>query len=255
MGEAEGPLWLWWLLACPKRGLTLEEQVESLLAKADEAFEHRGELGLEASALPLREAYGLDALHPGVGWRLGRQQIAEGLASEDSVAARTSFAEARSSTVRCLEADPTFVSRRTGQGWAEALATVTPSREPCAAWLTLAWVRWSIELGPVAASLDLEAIDALLAATGEYGGRELRSVVRWAEGLSVASRPEWAGQDLERARAAFEEAIRLEPDDVVRRVDKYRFLGADAAERAQILAMPARTPEDQRAVVRMTEAP
>jgi hypothetical protein len=255
MGEAEGPLWLLWLLACPKRGPDVEEQVQALLVRSDEAFAQRGEVGLEASAAPLREAFGLDAEHPGVGWRLGRQQIAEGLASSDPVAARAFFAEARSSTVRCLEADPTFVSRRTGQGWAEALATVTSQREPCAAWLALAWVRWTIELGPAAAALDLEAIDALLQATGEYSERDLRSVVRWAEALTFATRPEWAGQDVERAAEAFEDAIELEPDAVVRRVDRYRYLSVDREEeRAQITAMPARTPEDQRAVAWLAES-
>jgi hypothetical protein len=263
MGDTEGPLWLVWLLACPKRGQGVEEQVQTLLARADEVYARRGEVGLEAAGAPLREAFGLDAQHPGVGWRLGRQQIAEGLAATEPVAARAAFAEARSSTMRCLEADPTFVSRRTGQGWTEALATVSAQRKPCAAWLALAWVRWSIELGPAAASLDLEAIDALLQATSEYKERDLRSVLRWAEGLTFASRPEWAGQDVERAAAAFDEAIELEPDALVRRVDRYRYLVPEAAviaenereeELAQIMAAPARTPEDQRAVSLLAES-
>lgn len=257
-------MWRVWLclgiLGCPKRGPSLEEQVEALLQAADRQFEERGTLGLEASLAPLREAFALDATHPGIAWRLSRLQLAQGLAAEEESAARAAFADARASADRCLLDEPAFAARRASQGWAVALETVSPERRPCVAWLALAWVRWTIAAGPVATSLDLEPIDALLQAASAWEARELRSLVVWARGLSLAVRPSWAGQDLARADALLEEAIRLERSSLVRQADRYRFvlvpMGSPEADAvlAQILQSPAETPEERQVQAELRSA-
>ena len=245
---------LWFLLGCPKRTPDIGEQIEALLARSDAAFEDRAEGGFDPVRVPLVEAYGLDVDHPGVAWRFARMQIAQGLSEPDSAAARALFAEGRASADRCLRADPQYLSRRQGQGLGEALAIVEPERRPCVAYLALAWVRWSIAVGPAAAALDLESIDLLLGAAASYEERSLRGTVSWAWGLSLATRPEPLGRDLVRAQALLDEAIREGRGEIVREVDKNRYVlaalsGEEAAADAQrILSLRVKNPEDQLAI-------
>lgn len=247
----------WWLIACPRRGPESTVRLDALVDAADAAWEQRGEVGLEAAARPLLDAWMVAPDDPKIAWRMARWRLAEGLVATDPDAARASYAQAREVAVGCLEDDALFVQRRAGDGWEPALAELAAPRQPCAAWAALAWARWMTTLDPAATALDLDTVSAL-ARTGAQSPRpQFKGVARWAEGISLAVRPTWAGRDLQAAAVAFGEAIEAAPDSVARRVDLYLHVVSvnDPAEaealRSAILAMPARVPEDEAARARL----
>ncbi|MEZ4237616.1 MAG: hypothetical protein R3F59_16010 [Myxococcota bacterium] len=223
------------LLGCPKR-ISPELQVAQLLLDADARWADRGELGLDAAGEPLLVAYGLAPQDPGVLWRVARWRIAEGELA-DTPAASRDLAEARAVAAACLEAAPGFVARREANGWDAALEGLDPARAPCAAWAALAWARWAELQGTAAAALDLPAIDALIAA----GAGE--PVADWAAGLTLATRPAWAGQDLAAAAARFDAAAAAEPDDTWILADALR-LAPNGSSRARLQRATPQGPEE-----------
>jgi hypothetical protein len=242
------------LAGCPRRGPDTEVRLQSLVRASDEAWQRRGQLGLDEAAKPLLTAWSAAPADPRVSWRLARWRLAEGLAAPNAGQARTSYAQAREVGLACLDGDPLFAQRRKSEGWAVALAGLSPERSRCAAWAALAWTRWIEVMGGGAAALDLDTVDALIGSSKATAGPLAQGVARWAEGVLAAVRPSWAGRDLGRAEVALRDAIRADPDSVVRWVDLYRLVvvntGTTAEQealRSQILALPAVTPEDQRA--------
>jgi hypothetical protein len=252
---------VWWvLLACPKRDPDPAVQARQLLARADQAWEQRGTIGLEEATEPLLGAYAVGPSLPGVAWRLARWHTAEGLAATDDEVAKGLFAEGRAAAVACLEASPGFDSRRAGSGWAAALADIEDPRRPCVAWAALAWSRWMALHGAEAAAVDLEAVDALVATGRDGAGPKVEPLLDQAEGILLAIRPAWAGRDPERAEALLREAVEQDPGSVVALVDLYRWVVGpfgSAEERAQLRARiegtPPRTPEDEGALARFDQ--
>lgn len=230
---------LWpWLLACPHRAPDPEAAVREAVAASDAAWEHRADAGLDPVGEPLLSVWPEHLGHPEVGWRLIRWRVALGTAATDPGVARAAFAEARTDLVVCLDGDALFAQRRAAGGWAAALAELPPDRRACAAWGALAWVRWSLELGPEAASLDLPTIDALV----EAGGAEPAAAV--ARGLSLGTRPVWAGQDPDQAAVLLRRASGADPGSVVLRVDLWRVTGEPALA-TELDAITPRRPEDR----------
>ncbi|MEQ1506553.1 MAG: hypothetical protein ABMB14_30270 [Myxococcota bacterium] len=246
-------MWWWILAACPKREPDVADRVADLLRAADAAWDQRGSVGLDRAADPLLDAYNLSPTDPGVGWRLARWRFTEGLVAEDPAIARGAFAEARASGGACLDAAPGFANRRTAEGWTVALSELSPDRAVCAAWTALAWVRWTELVGPEAAALDLDAIDALVVAGGTSPEPGARGIADWARGISLAIRPAWSGRDPDGARAALEQAAKADPDAAVRKLDLLRLVvgpsgDADAAARLRAQIDDAGSaPEDVRA--------
>jgi hypothetical protein len=242
------------LVGCPKRAdSTL--QVSALLQQADIRWHLRGRNGLDVAGQPLLLAFGLAPADPRVLWRIARWRIAEGLIADDRSAARSSFAEARAIAAGCLDHDPNFAVRRAAGGWAEALDTLSPERAVCASWTALAWARWAEVHGAEASALDLPALDALVAAGRAADAPDVRAVADWAAGITLATRPDWAGRDLEAAGASLRAAAEAEPEGVLIWVDLWRLVvvrasdfEAQRAMAAKITAMAARGPEERRAI-------
>jgi len=183
------------LLGCPKRGPVQTDPVAELLRQSDVAWERRGELGLEASEEPLDQAYVLEPRNPDVLWRLVRHQVTVGLSEESPRAALYAFAEGRSLGVACLDAVP-MVAQARRVSWDDAIEQITPEQQPCVAWTALVWARWIAAHGGNAASLDLPRARLLADTSLTYSRDELSELGRWADGLLLATIPEWAGRSV-----------------------------------------------------------
>lgn len=242
---------------CPKR-VDLAAKLDAQLSEADAAWRKRGQLGFDAAAGPLLAAYASSPDDPQVIWRVARWRVAEGMAAVDRGQARASYAEARAVAAACLDDEPGFTQRQAAEGWAKALADLSPARRVCAAWTAFAWIRWVEVHGADAAAMDFAPIDALVAAAELDGDLAVRSVADWAGGLSLSIRPDWAGRDVARAQASFERATTLIPDSAVLRADLWRCLAADPTvsgpqrsavgdEAVRLGRAPGAGPEDKRA--------
>jgi len=130
-----------------------------------------------------------------------------------------------------LDASLRFRERRFEYGWPDAAPLIEAERARCVGWMLLAWVRWMEAVGPAAAAVDLEAIDALLHRGWElYLDGHDTGELDWAAALLAAIRTDGAA-DLEVARSMFEErANRATHDDELRvlRVDQLRYTSASA---------------------------
>lgn len=231
-------MWWWWLTGCPKRGGDGDLLVLAAVAASDRAWDDRVAGGLGPVGDPLMTAWTDHRGDPALGWRLVRWQVALGTAATDPAESRAAFAAARADAVTCLDGDPLFAQRRRVAGWDEALDGLTAERAPCAGWGALAWVRWSVALGPEAASLDLPVIDHLVAAGSPP------SVVDAARGLSLGTRPEWAGADRAQAEILLRSATAVDPDSVVAWADLYTVT-RDPSLLATITQRSPVRPEDQ----------
>ncbi len=245
------------LLGCPKKGVERDREMRTLLEQADAAWEDRGTVGLEAASAPLADAWARDPHHVGVAWRLARQRIAEGLVAEDDDLARAPFADARGLGLGCLGQDPMFAEQRAMADWTVSFEGLTVAQQRCAAWGALGWARWMEAMGGWGASLDLDAVDALVNASVASDDAVTTAIGTWAQALVAAMRPPWAGAHPAAAREAFERAIELAPDALVIQADLYLlFLDphgdpeADAL-RARITSATAGTPEDEAAQARV----
>jgi hypothetical protein len=233
-------------------------EVGMRLRIAERQWDQRARNGLGPVEKTLEAVYGLEPDHSEVLWQLARLKIVQGLLESDRRAALYSFAEARALALHCLDAQPAFLQRRVELGWEPALELVSEEQLPCAAYGALAWARWLEVHGGAAGEIDLDTIDLLVRTATRGGAERERRVAVWAQALVMALRPDWRGQDLREARALLERAIRVAPEDLVRRADLV-FLVAiplddDALTTQQIdwiLASDAMNPEDQRAQERV----
>ncbi len=248
---------LLWLLAlgCPKRDQARTDPVPELLAQSDSLWEDRGQGGFSPVERVLLEAWAVQPHNPEVQWRLVRLKVGEGMAAESQDLARYTFAEARALGIQCLDDAPTFRQQRVERTWEAAIERVPPERARCAAWTSLAWARWLSILGGAAGSVDLQEIDALVAGIDDDDD----AVVAWARGVVAAVRPDWAGQDLQVATVQLERAIAARPRELSRRVDLFLLAQPQGGNgwlqaRAQLMARPARTPEDHAALRRLQAA-
>jgi len=245
------------LLGCPKKGSQTDRELRALLEQADEAWEARGELGLEAASAPLATAWAKDPHHMGVAWRLARQRIAEGLVAEDEDVARAAYADARGLGIGCLHQDLLFAEQRAITEWTVSLDGLPVGQQRCAAWGALGWARWMIVTGGWGTSLDLDAVDVLVNAAVGVDDPDTQTIGTWAQALVASIRPPWAGADPAAARAAFERAIERQHDVLVIQADLYLLLlepndDPDAESvRARIVSAPATTPEDRAAQARV----
>jgi hypothetical protein len=230
------------LLACLHRAPDPAVEIAAAIAAADRAWDDRARGGLAPVGEALLDAWTLHREDPELGWRVVRLRLAEGSAATDPTVSRATFAEARAEAVACLDADPLFAQQRRDAGWDAALSRLHGRRAGCAAWGALAWVRWMRALGADAASLDLPAVDALLAATGEATA-EAADARDWASGLVLATRPAWAGQDRARAAALLARATERDPASILRRLDWYEATGDERILADLRAATPSR-PED-----------
>lgn len=242
---------------CPKRA-DPAAKLDAQLQEADAAWRKRGALGFDAAAAPLLAAYASSPDDPQVVWRVARWRVAEGMAAADPGLARASYAEARAAAAACLDDEPGFTQRQAAEGWAKALADLSPPRRVCAAWTAFAWIRWVEVHGADAAAMDIEPIDALVATAELDGDLSVRAIADWTTGLSLAIRPDWAGRDVSAARAAYQRAMTFAPGSAVLRADLWRCLQRDptvtaperravADEVVRLGHAPEAGPEDQRA--------
>ena len=88
----------------------------------------------------------------------------------------------------------------------------------CLVWATLSWGRWLHWQGPAGAAIDLEVVEAMGAHTQLLAGDDFARGGA-AAGLAYSARPRLLGGTPDRARAAFEAAIALEPGRLTPQVD------------------------------------
>jgi hypothetical protein len=229
-------------------------EVGMRLRIAERQWDQRGKNGLKPVEKTLEAVYGVEPDHPEVLWQLARLKIVQGLLESDRRAALYSYAEARALALHCLDAQPAFLQRRVELGWEPALELVSAEHLPCAAYGALAWARWLEVHGGGAGEIDLDTIDLLVSATTRSGAERERRVAVWAQALVMALRPDWRGRDLPQARALLERAIRVAPEDLVRRADLVFLVAIPLEDDAlttlqidRILASDSTNPEDQSA--------
>lgn len=220
--------------SCKKRrGSTIGGQIQALIMASDAAWDDRARRGLDAVESPLIEAYALSAQHPAVLWRLSRVHVYRGLAEPTARAATSEFGAARELAIDCLDADAAFATRRRERGWPLALAGVQQNRASCVVWLRFSWARWMAALGPGAATIDLAAVDAL----GSYGrGGPHDAIVRWGDGLMLAIRPAWSGQDLDEAAKTLEALTERDPNNLPLRLDLLALVEEPRGSLAGVMA-------------------
>jgi hypothetical protein len=249
---------VWLLLACMHRDPEASGEARAASAASDAAWSRRAQLGLAPAGEPLLAALEEHPGAPGAAWRLVRWTHARGLAAEDPDEAKRLFGEAREAAIACLDQSPGFAAWHAAGDWARAADAAPEGRQPCAAWGALAWTRWVELQGPAAASLDFDAIEALIAAGARTPGDNGQEVARWAAGRLAALRPPWAGQDLAAARRDLEATVAANPESVVRRIDLHTLALAEAerpASAAAIRALRPRVPEEIAAQRRFVSDP
>ncbi len=225
------------------------DPMNALLRSADIAWELRGTDGLQAAHYALEPAWEHRRDDPRVRWRMARMQSARGMVAVDAADAQRLFSSARGHGISCLDTVPGFASARRQGEWAEAVGRVGDTQPECVAWTGLAWTRWRRAVG-VAGALDDESIQQFVGAMpGDRVGLQAWSVAI-ADSL----------YDLSAAEASFAEAIRVAPEDLVRRVDRLLWVRAVREpeilqERGSQLAQrTADVPEEQGAIERLERA-
>ena len=250
------PLLLLASLGCPKRVTTDTSPVAALLAQCDQAWERRGMAGIEASEEPLDQAYALDPDNPDVLWRLVRQQVTIGLAEETERASTYAFAEGRSLGVRCLDAVPRVAQAR-AQSWELAMEELTPAQEPCVAWTSIAWARWIAAHGGGASALDLPRARLLADTSITFDSDELSTLGRWADGLLLATIPDWAGRSPSFGKTQLDRVRNRRRDDLHVHADRLLLvrdeLGAEDVRTSleEIRTLDATAPDHARALERV----
>lgn len=233
---------LWFsLLACPKRGEPVVT-VETWLAAADAAWDHRGADGLAPVDTALNQAWGVAPDDSRVRWRLARLSVAKGLTASDPDEAISEFATARAQGLACLDVPASF-----DQPGGAPFTRLGTDDGPCAVWTALAWARWWLAFGPAAAALDHDRI-VLLADESERLGAD-PGLIAWTRGLLLA------GVGDHGAAKELGAAIDADPGDLWRRADLVVLVArpnGDAQQiDAQIAAMDklgADSPEDRTAL-------
>jgi len=227
---------------------------------AERQWDQRDRNGLGPVEETLEGVYALQPDSSEVLWQLARLKIVQGLLEPDRRAALYSYAEARALALGCLDADAAFLQRRVELGWEPAIELLDSQRMPCAAYAALAWARWMEVHGGAAGEIDLETIDLLVKVTTRSGADRERRVAVWAQALVMAIRPEWRGRDLDKAQALLERAIRVDPNDLVRRADLVFLVGVPteneqlvANQIDKIQASESSNPEDARVRERVDE--
>ena len=77
----------------------------------------------------------------------------------------------------------------------------------CRLLLGVAWVRWFGEMGPVAASSDLEVLDVLLGWSQQQPQLVAKAYGRWGAALLAGMRAKDDGRDVTASREGFESAM------------------------------------------------
>ena len=238
------------------------------LAAADALFERRGEP--DGSSAAIQALLDLDGQHPDnprVLWRLARAYTLQGYRSGPKQG-KGDLLTGREYALHCLALQPEFAGVVEGSGGMvtpEAVERLSEDDVGCLLWATLSWGRWLHWQGPAGAGIDLEVVESLGAQTRLLSGDGFARG-RAAEGLAFSARPRLLGGTPQRARAAFEAAIALEPGRLTPQVDLALLVlfpaGDDQAARdrlrevadAVIPAGDADAPEDERAQARARSA-
>jgi len=246
-------------MGCPKRTTDDSSPVAALLQQTDQAFGRRGEVGIEASSEPLEQAYALAPNDPEVLWRLVRQQVIVGLAEPTDRAALYAFAEGRSLGIRCLDAVPQVAQAR-AESWELAMEALTPRQQPCVAWTSLAWARWIALHGGGAAALDLTRARLLADTSITFDDDGLSTLGRWADGLMLATIPDWAGRSVEFGLTQIDRVRNRRRDDLHTHADRLlvasEALSAEEIRSAlqEIRTLDARAADHARALERVESA-
>jgi hypothetical protein len=224
------------------------EAVQAALAEGDEAWSRRADpAGLRAALTAWRRAAAARPGDPAIELRLARGDGFRALAATlpaEALAAHEASSRAAERALRT--ASPRFAAAvDEGRPLAEAAALVEPSGAEPLYWLALGRFGVAQGTGPAAVLavkdhvLSLMARAAALDERLEAGG-PLRALGAWSAMLPAA-----AGGGVEAARARFERAAQLFPDEPWRRVDEARTLSVLLQDQAgferllgEVLAAP-----------------
>ncbi len=225
------------------------DPMDALLRAADIAWERRGTDGLLAAHEALQPAWELRRDDPRVRWRMSRIQTAQGMVADVDSDAQRLFSSARGHGISCLDTVPGFASARRQGEWAEAVGRADGIQADCVAWTGLAWTRWRQVVGD-AGALDDEPIQQFVGAMPA----DRLGLQAWSVAIVDSL------YDLGAAEASFAEAIRVAPEDLVRRVDRLLWVravrdpGILQERGAQLIARTADVPEEQGAIERLQRA-
>jgi hypothetical protein len=238
------------------------------LDAADALFELRGQPGGASAAI--RALLDIDGLHPDnprVLWRLSRAYTLEGYRAGPPTG-KGDLLTGREYALHCLSLQAEFAGVVEGAGGVvtpDAVERLVEDDLGCLLWATLSWGRWLHWQGPAGAAIDLEVVEAMGAHTQRLSGDDFARG-RAAAGLAYSARPRLLGGSPDRARAAFEAAVALEPGRLTPRVDLallvLRPAGEDqaasellrAAAEAAVAEGDPDAPEDLRARARARSA-
>lgn len=226
-----------------------EDPLDALLAAADAAWERRGTDGLDAAYEALEPAWELRRDDPRVRWRMARVQTARGMVADDDAEAQRLYSSARGHGISCLDTVQGFAAARRQDEWAEAVGRVGDTQSDCVAWTGLAWTRWRQAVG-VAGAIDDAHIQQFVGAMPA----DRLGLQAWSVAIVDSL------YDLTAAEASFAEAIRVAPEDLVRRVDRLLWVRSIVqpellAERGgELMQRQATVPEERGALERLERA-
>ena len=240
-------------MACAKRGEVGPTPGELAIRAAERAWAARGRDGFGPVEEALERAMLAGADPVEVYWRQARLRVAQGLAEEQERGAIRYFAGARDAGVRCLDTSLRFRERRLEFGWGDAAPLVEPRRSRCVGWAVLGWARWMDRVGPAAAAVDLDAIDALVKRGWELyaDGYELDEL-EWAAGIMAIIRVD-GGADRATGRALLDKRLRQAVSD-----DEAMIVQLDlmllAGQPLSIVLTEPRTPEGRQIWAQIRQA-
>jgi TRAP transporter T-component len=227
---------------------TSAEAIQAALAEGDAAWPRRGDpAGLLAALSAWRRAAAVRPGDPAIELRLARAEGFRALAAAlpaEALAAHDASSRAAERALRT--ASPRFAAAvDQGRPLAEAAALVEPSGAEPLYWLALGRFGVAQGTGPAAVLAVKDQALALMARAADLderleAGGPLRALGAWSAMLPAA-----AGGGVEAARARFERAAQLHPDEPWRRVDEARSLSVLLQDRAgferllgEVLAAP-----------------
>jgi TRAP transporter T-component len=227
---------------------TSAEATQAALAEGDAAWPRRADpAGLLAALSAWRRAAAVRPGDPAIELRLARAEGFRALAAAlpaEALAAHDASSRAAERALRT--ASPRFAAAvDQGRPLAEAAALVEPSGAEPLYWLALGRFGVAQGTGPAAVLAVKDQALALMARAADLderleAGGPLRALGAWSAMLPAA-----AGGGVEAARARFERAAQLHPDEPWRRVDEARSLSVLLQDRAgferllgEVLAAP-----------------